>query len=145
MSEKNTMPKIVAKTKLIENVRTVVDNAGNHSIICDLPTAKGGQGTGPTALELAIMSLADCAATIFADVAKHSKIGIQKLEVTAEAEKPADSPQLTGVKLKVDISANVRKQLIEAAWRRTEANCPVVVLFKESIPVTVELNTKTVE
>ncbi len=139
------MPKITAKTKLIENVRTIVDNSRTHSVVCDLETAKGGQDTGPTALELAIMALGDCAATIFADVAKQSKIEITKLEVITEAEKPPDSPKLSSVKLKVNVSAKARKQLIEAIWRRTEANCPVVAIFKEPIPVEVELETTTLE
>jgi uncharacterized OsmC-like protein len=91
------------------------------------------------------MALSDCAATIFADVAKQSKIKIKKLEVVAQAEKPADSPKLSGVKLKVSVSAEARKQLIEAIWRRTEANCPVVSIFKDPIPVEVELVTETVE
>jgi len=139
------MPKHKATTRLVENVRTLVDNSRTHTIVCDLPTAKGGDDTGPTALELAIMALSDCAATIFADVAKKSGIEVKKLEVVAEAEKPADSPKLSGVKLKVNVSAKARKQLIEAIWRRTEANCPVVLLFKEPIPVEVELTTETVE
>jgi uncharacterized OsmC-like protein len=139
------MPKITARTKLIENVRTIVDNSRTHSVVCDLETAKGGQDTGPTALELAIMALGDCAATIFADVAKQSKIEITKLEVIAEVEKPPDSPKLSSVKLKVNVSAKARKQLLEAIWRRTEANCPVVAIFKEPIPVEVELETTTLE
>ena len=136
------MPKITAKAKLIENVRTIVDNSRTHSIVCDLPTAQGGQDSGPTALELAIMGLADCAATIFADVAKRSNIEIEKLEVVAEAEKSADSPLLKNVKLKVHVSAKARKQLLEAVWRRTEANCPVVAIFKEQVPVEVEFEAE---
>lgn len=141
----NRMPKTKVTTKLIENVRTIVDNSRTHTVVCDLPPAKGGDDTGPTALELAVMALADCAATIFADVAKQSKIEITKLEVVAEADKPADSAKLSGVKLVVHVSAKAREQLIEAAWRRTEANCPVVSIFKEPIPVKVELKSTTVE
>lgn len=139
------MPTNKAKAKLIENVRTIVDNSRTHTIVCDLPPAKGGGDTGPTALELAIMALSDCAATIFADVAKKSKIEIKKLEVVVEAEKPTDSPKISKVKLKVHISAKARRQILEAIWRRTEANCPVVTIFRESIPVEVELTTETVE
>jgi len=139
------MPKITARTKLIENVRTIVDNSRTHTVVCDLETVKGGQDTGPTALELAVMGLSDCAATIFADVAKQSKVEIVKLEVVAEAEKSPDSPVLKGVKLKVCVSAKARKQLLEAVWRRTEANCPVVAIFKEPIPIEVELETTTIE
>ena len=138
------MPKHKSTAKLVENVRTLVDNSRTHTIVCDLPLAKGGDDTGPTALELAIMAFSDCAATIFADVAKKSNVEIKGLEVVAEAEKPADSPILKGVKLKVKVAAKARKQLIEAVWRRTEANCPVVKTFTESIPIEVELSTETV-
>ena len=138
------MSKTKVTAKLIENVRTIVDNSRTHSVVCDLPPTKG-DGTGPTALELAVMALADCVATTFADVSKQSKIEIMKLEVVAEADKPADSPKLSGVKLVVHVSAKARKQLIEAAWRRTEANCPVVAIFKEPIPVQIQLETETLE
>ena len=133
------MPINKATSKLVENVRSEVNNSRSHTIVCDLPPSKGGSDVGPTAYELAIMSLADCAVTIFADVAKKSKIDITDLQVCAEVDKPADSPVPTGAKLKVNISAKARKGLIEAAWRRTEARCPVVAIFKESIPVEVEL------
>jgi uncharacterized OsmC-like protein len=127
------MPTIKVKAKLIENVQTIADNTRGHSVVLDLGAAKGGDNTGPSALELAIMSLADCAVTIFADVCKKSKV-----EVAAEAEKPADSPKLTGVNLKVTVASKERPQKLGAVWRRTEANCPVVSIFKDNIPVNVE-------
>lgn len=81
------MPKYKATAKWIENVRSVVDNSRTHSIVCDLSTPAGGNDKGPTAIELALMALADCAVTIFADVCKQSKIEIIKVEAVAEAEK----------------------------------------------------------
>jgi uncharacterized OsmC-like protein len=84
------------------------------------------------------MALADCAVTIFADVCKQSKIELTKLEAVVQAEKPADSPILSGVTIKTKVSANARKELLEGAWRRTEANCPVLSIFKEPIPLKVE-------
>jgi uncharacterized OsmC-like protein len=132
------MPKYRATAKWIENVRSVVDNSRTHSIVCDLSTPAGGDDKGPTAIELALMALADCAVTIFADVCKQSKIEISKIEAVAEAEKPADSPILTGVTIKTKVCATARKELLESAWRRTEANCPVLSIFKEPIPLKVE-------
>jgi uncharacterized OsmC-like protein len=132
------MPKYKATAKWIENVRSVVDNSRTHSVVCDLSTSAGGDDKGPSAAELAIMALADCAVTIFADVCKQSKIELSKIEVVAEAEKPADSPVLTGATIKTKVCATARKELLEAAWRRTEANCPVLSMFKEPIPLKVE-------
>jgi uncharacterized OsmC-like protein len=63
------------------------------------------------------------------------------MEVTAEAEKPGDSPIISGVNMKVKVAAKDRKQKLDAIWRRTEANCPVVYIFKESIPVNIEVET----
>ena len=139
------MPKHKSTAKLLGNVRTYVDNSRTHTIVCDLPPSKGGNDTGPTALELAIMALSDCAATIFAKVAKESNIDVERVEVVTEAEKPENSPILVGVKMKVNVAVKARKQLIEAIWRRTEANCPVVKIFTESIPIEIELATETVE
>jgi uncharacterized OsmC-like protein len=137
------LPKIKATATWMKNVRTIVDNSRTHTLVCDLPPPKGGDDTGPTALELAVMALADCAITIFADVCKQSKIEIGKLEAVAEVEKPSDSPRPTDVNIKVKVSAKARKQLLEAAWRRTEARCPVVSIFKDPIPLKVKFEATT--
>ena len=135
------MPTIKVTAKLVENVRTIADNSRGHSVVLDLGTAKGGDDTGPSALEMAIMSLADCAVTIFADVCKKSNVELSKMEVVAEADKPADSPKLNSVNLKVKVTAKAREQKLNAVWRRTEANCPVVSIFKDNIPINVEFET----
>jgi len=139
--------KVLAKIKVtanwVENVRSVAENSRGHKIVMDLSKAKGGTDLGPTALESAIMSLADCAVTIFADVCKQSNIELTKMVVEAEAEKPDDAPIVSGVNMKVKVNAKARKQLLEAAWRRTEANCPVVYIFKKKIPINVEVETVT--
>jgi len=137
------LAKIKANAKWIENIRLVVDNARSHSVVCDVQQASEGGDTGPTALELALMSLAGCAVTIYADVAKKSGVTLSKLEVTAEAEKSSDLPKLTNVNMKVNVEGKARKELLEAMWRRTEANCPVLFIFKEPIPVKTELAMKS--
>jgi uncharacterized OsmC-like protein len=135
------MPKIKVNAKWVQNVQSIADNNRGHSLVLDLGTAKGGDNTGPSALELAIMSLADCAVTIFADVCKQSNVEISKMEVVAEADKPADSPRLTSVDLKITVSSKARKQKLDAVWRRTEANCPVVSIFQDNIPIKIEFET----
>jgi uncharacterized OsmC-like protein len=135
------MPKIKVNAKWVENVRSIVDNSRTHSIVCDLPPSQDGSDSGPTALELALMALADCGVTIFASVCKKSNIELSKVEVTVEAEKMPTSPVITGVTMKVNVSAKARQALLEGAWRRTEANCPVIAIFTEPIPVKVEFET----
>jgi uncharacterized OsmC-like protein len=137
------MPKIKAQAKLTENVRTVVDNQRTHSVVCDLSIPAGGNDSGPTALELSMMALADCGVTIFADVCKKSNIEINKMDVVVEGDKSPDSPLITGITMKVNVSSKARKELLDAAWRRTEANCPVLFIFKEPVQVKVEFEGKT--
>ncbi len=137
------MPTIKAKAKLVENVRSEVDNQRAHKVTCDLPAPAGGTDKGATALELALMALADCGVTIFADVCKKSNINPGKVEVSVEAEKAPDSPLIKGVTMKVNVSSKARKELLDAAWRRTEANCPVLFIFKEPVSVKVEFEGKS--
>jgi uncharacterized OsmC-like protein len=131
------MPTIIATAKLIDNVRSVAYTRG-HRVVMDLPVDQGGSDAGPSAYELAIMSIAGCALTIYADVARESNIHLRALEVEAEASKEPDSPKVTGVKLTVKVSGDVRSQKLRAIWRRTEALCPVVLMVKERIPLRVE-------
>ena len=135
------MPKIKVNAKWVQNVQSIADNSRGHSMVLDLGTAKGGDNTGPSALELTLMSLADCAVTIFADVCKQSNVEISKMDVVAEADKPADSPKLNGVNLKITVTSKARKQKLDAVWRRTEANCPVVSIFQDNIPIKIEFET----
>ncbi len=139
------MAKLKANAKLLENVRLVTDNGRGHSVVCDLSEAAGGTNAGPTPLELALMALSGCGVIIYADVCKNSKIDPGNIEIAAEAEKTPNSPILTGVTMKVKIVSKTRKALVEAAWRRTEAGCPVLFVYKESVPVKVDVEIKTSE
>ncbi len=65
-----------------------------------------------------------------------------KLRLRWRLNKSPDSPLITGVTMKVAVSAKARKELLEGAWRRTEANCPVLFIFKEPVPVKVEFEAK---
>ncbi len=132
------MAKLKASAKLLENVRLVTENGRGHQVICDLSAASGGTNAGPTPLELALMALAGCGVIIYADVCKNSKIDPGKVEIAVEADKSPNGPTLSSVTMKVNIASSARKSLVEAAWRRTEANCPVLFAYKEAVPVKVE-------
>jgi uncharacterized OsmC-like protein len=137
------MAKIKAKAIWVENVRSIADNQRTHSVVCDMSTPAGGTDSGPTALELSMMALADCGVTIFADVCKKSNIQPSKVEITIEAEKAADGPTVSGITMKVNVVSKARQALVDAAWRRTEANCPVLLIFQNPTPVKVEFESKT--
>ena len=68
------MAKIKVSAKWVENIRSVSENTRGHKVVMDLGTGGCGDNKCPSALEVAIMSLADCAVTIFANVCKKSNI-----------------------------------------------------------------------
>jgi putative redox protein len=136
------MGTLTAKAKLLENVKLVCENNRGHKVICDLPQDEGGTNSGPTPLELALMALAGCGTIIFADVCKNSKIDPGQVEINIEAQKNEDSPVIKDVTMKVNVASKTRKALLQAAWRRTEANCPVMFVYRENIPVKVEFEAK---
>jgi putative redox protein len=136
------MAKVKGTAKLLENTRLITENGRGHSVICDLPEAQGGTNAGPTPLELALMSLAGCGVIIYSDVCKNSRIDPGNIEVAVEAEKTPNSPLISGVTMKVNIASKARKALVEAVWRRTEAACPVLFVYREPIPVKVEVEIK---
>jgi uncharacterized OsmC-like protein len=125
----------------IENIRLIVDNARSQSVVCDVPQTSDGGETGPTTLELALNSLARCAVTIHADVAKKSGVVLSKLGVTAEAEKFVDSTKQSEVNMKVHVEGKAKKKLLEAMWGRKEANCLVMFIFEEPVHVKTALET----
>ncbi len=133
------MTKWKVTTRLVENTRSIADNGRGHGITLDLPVAQGGNDEGPTALELALMSLAGCAVTIYADIAKRSKVPISKLVAEVEAEKSSSSP--IAISLKMNVHGKASKNMLEAMWRKTEVLCPVVSIFAEATPVKVQLET----
>jgi uncharacterized OsmC-like protein len=132
------MANLKANAKLLENVKLVTNNGRGHTVVCDLSEASGGTNAGPTPLELALMALAGCGVIIYADVCKNSKIDPGNIDIAVEAEKTPNTSVISNVSMKVKIASKARKGLVEAAWRRTEANCPVVFVYKEAIPVKVE-------
>lgn len=132
------MPKIEVKANWVQNVQSIADNTRGHSIVLDLPKEKGGNNTGPTALELALISLAECAVTIFADVCKKSNVTIDQMKVVAQANKELNSPKVSDITIKTTVKAKERKQKLDAIWRRTEASCPVISIFQEKTPIKVE-------
>ncbi|MEM3406745.1 MAG: OsmC family protein [Nitrososphaerota archaeon] len=131
------------KCKLIENLRSIAENGRGHSVILDLPKENGGDDLGPTALELAIMSLAGCITTIFALIAKNSKIPIESLEVIANAEKEVKSPKLSFVKIKALVKSNADKEIIETIWKKTIQTCPVDAIFEYEIKPEYEIELIT--
>lgn len=112
--------------------QSVVDNGRNHSMVVDLPEAKGGDNSGPTALELCVMSFSGCVGTIFAMVAEKMRLSFDKMEVEAQAEQKNGAPTITDIHFIFSIRTTESKDKIEKCLSHTLSTCPVGVLFKQA-------------
>ncbi|OFX74756.1 MAG: hypothetical protein A2X12_03330 [Bacteroidetes bacterium GWE2_29_8] len=112
--------------------QSVVDNGRNHSLVIDLPETKGGINSGPTALEMCVMSFGGCIVTIFAMVAQKMRVTFDKMEVEVNAEQKNDAPTITDIHFILTIQTNEDKQKIEKCLEHTMNTCPVGLLYKQA-------------
>lgn len=132
-----------ARSKWVEGFRSVLDNGRGHSIVVDLPPDLGGADTGATALELTVLGLAGCISTIFALVAKKSRVKFDSLEVLVDAEKGTDIP-VKKANVKVIVKTSEPYKRIKKVLDHTLANCPVGKIFSKAgteINVSLEVST----
>ncbi|MEM0261424.1 MAG: OsmC family protein [Nitrososphaerota archaeon] len=124
---------LVLKSRAIyvEGYRSIVDNDRGHSIVIDLPFEQGGSDTGPTSLELVVMSLAGCVVTIYTLIASKRRFKFKSIEVEVEAEKPEGEKTITKIRGDIKILAEDRKEA-ETVLRLTLENCPVGVLLEKA-------------
>jgi|GEM_PF-185673 len=116
---------------LVGKYRSIVDNDRGHSIVIDLPFEQGGDDTGPTSLELAVMGLAGCIVTIYALIAAKRRFKFDGMKVEVEAEKPDTEKTVTKARGNVTIWAEDEREA-ETIFRLTLENCPVGVLFEKA-------------
>jgi putative redox protein len=112
--------------------QSVVDNGRNHSIVIDLPEAKGGINSGPTALEMCVMSFSGCVGTIFALVAEKMRITFEKMEVEVDAQQKNNAATITDLHFILTIETKEERQKIEKCLEHTLNTCPVGILFKQA-------------
>jgi len=119
-------------SKWIKNYQSVVDNGRNHAMVLDMPPAKNGDDMGPTALELAVMSLNGCINTIFSVVANKMRISFEQLEVELDAQQPEGASTVTEVNFEVKVRSEESEEKLNKCLDATMNTCPVGVLFRDS-------------
>ncbi len=117
---------------------TVLEDDRAHAVVVDLPVDEGGRSAGPSALYLALLSLAGCITTIFALVARKRHLWFQGMSVALEAERPPRAPTITRVRGTLRVHTKADFKDVDTALRLTLKTCPVGVIFEQAhIPVEV--------
>ncbi|MCS7096536.1 MAG: OsmC family protein [Candidatus Bathyarchaeota archaeon] len=123
--------KLLSTAKLIKDFRIAVDNGRTHSVCIDLPPELG-TNMGPTALELAVMSYAGCFATIFALMAKKTRVTLKDLEVKLEALKTDEAGTVSEASFKIMVKTDASEETVNRVFKLTVENCPVGKLFEKA-------------
>jgi uncharacterized OsmC-like protein len=117
---------------LVKKYRIDVDDGRGHAICLDLEESSGGTNMGPSALELALMSLAGCYATIFMLTANKMRMAIKDLEVKTEAIKSERVGTITEARLEVRVKTDAPKDRMDRLHVLTVKGCPVGKLFEKA-------------
>ena len=94
--------------------------------------AKGGDDFAPTALEPAVMALSGCISTIWAVVAKNSRLSYRDIEVVVDAEMPDGAHTITGAKAVVTVDSDEPREKIQRVLKKTMQVCPVGRLYEKA-------------
>ena len=122
---------IKSRVKLIENHRLAADDRYGHSVILDLSDKEYTQ-TGPSALELCVMSLAGCVETIFLLVAEKKRINVEDTVIDVEAIEPKEGNTIAEAKFVINVKSESDTIRIQSAIEYAIKNCLVGILFEKA-------------
>ena len=125
---------VTAKATWMGNMR-VEGQAQDHTLTIDQPADMGGGNAGPNPLEVLLISLGSCQATVAAIVAKQE--GIELADFSLEIEGDYDIDFLLGktqeghsgfseIRQKVFIDADLTLEEKIAFFEKVHARCPVI-------------------
>ncbi len=120
-----------ANAKLVRDFRIDVDDGRDHAFCLDLEPPDG-TNMGPSALELAVMGLAGCYATIYQLTARKMRLELDDLEVHMEAAKSEKTGTISEVSAIVTVKSSSRFDRVRRCHELTLKNCPVGILFDKA-------------
>jgi uncharacterized OsmC-like protein len=141
------MKTIDVTAKLDEKFKIEV-KAGERVMIVDSPKAGGGSDAGPTPLEYLFASLAGCIGTVARIVAMQKRIPLKGMEMKVEGafdletllgKSKENRAGFTGVKVVLQIDADMTRQEKEDFIQEVESRCPVSDNLTHATPVVIEV------
>lgn len=140
------------KTVTIESALTdkfvIESDVRGHKIVIDQPANAGGTDTGPTPLELVLVSLAGCIGTIGRIVAMQQRIALRGMSIKVEGVldtdgllgKPIDGRiGFEEITITVEVDADMTDEEKEAFIHEVDRRCPVSENLLNETPINVKL------
>jgi len=141
------MKTVSVEAKLDEKFKIDV-KAGGHVMVVDQPKAGGGADAGPTPLEYFFASLAGCIGTVARIVANQKRIPLRSIDMKIEGDFDVETllgkskenrAGFAGIKVILNIDADLSKAEKEAFVHEIESRCPVSDNIACSTPVAIEV------
>jgi uncharacterized OsmC-like protein len=131
-----------------DGLRCEVTGPHGETVITDMPTAMGGDGVGPNPGWLLRASMASCTATVIAMRAARLGITLRSLKVTVHSESDARgltgidgvSTALSGMRMSIEIGADVPDQQLRDVATIGEAQSPVNCTLRERPPLAIDVS-----
>ena len=142
-----SMKTVAVESKLGEKF-IIETNIRGHQVVIDQPVNAAGTDTGPTPLELVLVSLAGCIGTIGRIIAMQERIALRGMAITVEGEidtdgllgKPIEGRiGFEGIAITVDVDADMTDAEKEAFIHEVDRRCPVSENLLNATPIQVKL------
>ena len=139
--------KTVAVESTLGDKFVIETNIRGHKVVIDQPANAAGTDTGPTPLELVLVSLAGCIGTIGRIVAMQKRIALRGMEIKVEGEidtdgllgKPIEGRiGFEGITISVHVDADMTDEEKEAFIHEVDRRCPVSENLLNATPIHVK-------
>jgi len=143
------MPKKTVSVESTLGEKFVIEsNIRGHKLVIDQPVNAAGTDTGPTPLELILVSLAGCIGTIGRIIAMQRRIALRGMAIKVEGE--LDTDGLLGkpiegrvgfesITITVGVDADMTDEEKEAFIHEVDRRCPVSENVLNATPIHVKL------
>ena len=140
--------KTVAVESRLGDQFVIETNIRGHKVVIDQPVNAAGTDTGPTPLELVLVSLAGCIGTIGRIIAMQQRIALRGMEIKVEGEidtdgllgKPIEGRiGFEGITISVHVDADMTDEEKEAFIHEVDRRCPVSENLLNATPIQVKL------
>jgi uncharacterized OsmC-like protein len=137
---------VAVESRLGEKFIIETDLRG-HKVVIDQPANAAGTDTGPTPLELVLVSLAGCIGTLGRIIAMQQRIALRGMTIRVEGDidtdgllgKPiAGRIGFEGITITVDVDADMTDEEKEAFIHEVDRRCPVSENLLNATPIHVK-------
>jgi uncharacterized OsmC-like protein len=122
--------------------------AGKHTFVVDEPAALAGDDVAASPVEVALGALISCQIVVYRLYAQNLGIRVDSVSATAEGDLDVNGlfgidesvrPGFSAVRLKINVTGPEDDARYEELHKAVDAHCPVLDLFANATPVSVEL------